>query len=124
MRPQQEQLVGSLCHLFNAVPVWGLLFCGWIWMTMREESRTVVYHARQAMMFHSLLMVVLVAWIMLEMLAKVLNVLSPLLGGLFHHVNTALVCGVLGIYVIICLLGFLRSRAGQAFHYPLIKINR
>jgi uncharacterized Tic20 family protein len=120
MRARQEELVRGLCHLFNAIPIWGLLFCGWIWMTLREESRAVVSVARQAMMFHSLMLVVLAAWMILEMLAKVVRVISPALGGVLSHLNSLIILLVLLLYVLICLYGALSAFRGIAFRYPLI----
>lgn len=120
MRTRQEQIVSALVHLFNAVPLWGLLFCGWVWFAMREESRQVVRQARQAMTFHTLLMGGLLIWMLLEWFSRLIKQLSPTLGNLLMGLNGAIVTGLLIIYAAVCLLGAARCLSGQPFNYPLV----
>jgi uncharacterized Tic20 family protein len=120
MRTRQEQLISALCHLFNAVPLWGLLFCGWVWFAMREESRGVVRQAQQAMTFHALLMGGLFIWMILEWFARIISVLSPTLSGILSETNSVILALLLLVYVSICLIGFARCLSGQPFQYPLL----
>jgi uncharacterized Tic20 family protein len=120
MRIRQEQLVSALCHLFNAVPLWGLLFCGWVWFALREESRFVVRNARQAMMFHGLMMAGLLIWMMLEWFSRIIGVLSPALSSLLSQLNNLIVTIFLLSYVAICLAGSARCYSGRPFRYPLV----
>ena len=120
MRTRQEQIVSALCHLFNAAPLWGLLFCGWVWFAMREQSRTVVRHARQAMIFHLLLMSGLLVWLLLDWLTRIIGVFSPSISGWLMQINNLILLVVLLAYVTICLIGFARCFSGQDFRYPLL----
>lgn len=120
MRTRQEQILSSMCHLLNAVPLWGLLFCGWFWFSMREESRLVVRQAQQAIMFHILLMGGLLVWMLLGWLSRLIGVLSPDLGQIFDMLNWLIIRLLLLGYVTVCLLGFARCLSGQSFRYPLV----
>lgn len=120
MRTRQEEILSALCHLFNAVPLWGLLFCGWIWFSVREESRVVVTQARQAMIFHVLLMAGLLVWLLLGLLSRVVWALSPTLGGLLDNLNLLILALLLVAYVAVCLYGFARRLSGLPFAYPLL----
>ena len=120
MRPGQESFYCGLCHLCNAIPVWGLLFCGWIWYATREESRRVGVQARQAMVFHALLMTAALAYLILEILARILDVLAPLAGGPLHVVNQVIITVIYILYVGVCLWGSYRCFSGKDFRYPMI----
>lgn len=121
MRARRESLCAGLCHLCNALLLWGLLFCGWMWYALREESRYVVRHARQAMVFHTLMMATLLVYILIELVVEVLRVLSPALGTGLHRVNTVLFVAVLVAYWSVCLFGAWRCLRGHDFHYPLLR---
>jgi len=120
MRPRREHVYCGLCHVFNAIPLWGLLFCGWVWFTMREESRFVVYHARQAMTFHVLLMLALLIYAALELVSRVMGVLLPSFGGVLRQANDIILKVLLIAYVVICVEGGLQCLIGRRFHYPLL----
>jgi uncharacterized Tic20 family protein len=120
MRAQREHVLSGLCHLFNAVPLWGLLYCGWMWYALREESRTVVYHARQAMTFHVVLMLGLLVYLALGFVARLLGVLLPELGGVFRQINDSILKAALLAYVAICVCGCVLCSTGRSFHYPLL----
>ncbi len=120
MRSQREFTLSGLCHLFNIIPVWGLLVCGLIWYSLREESRTVVRQARQAMTFHALMMAGLLAGILLELLSKILRILSVNLGGLLSGINVTLITLFYLGYAAICIHGALRCFSRQTFNYPLL----
>lgn len=121
MRTRQEQILSALCHLFNAIPLWGLLFCGWLWFSLREESRPVVHQARQAMIFHFLMMGAILISIMLEWLSRIIGVvLSLKLKFFLSTLNWWMIMVLLAVYGLICLYGFVRCLFGQPFRYPLV----
>jgi uncharacterized Tic20 family protein len=124
MRTRQEQIHSAFCHLFNAIPLWGLLFCGLIWFSLREESRVVVRQAQQAINFHMLLMGGLLIWLLLETISRILGVLSPTLREILSRVNGVMIALVLLAYVATCLYGFARCLSGQRFRYPLVLRRR
>ena len=124
MRTEQENLAASLCHLFNILPLWGLLTAGAIWFQLREESRRVVLHAQQAMIFNVMGLALVLIWLLVGLLAKVVKYVSLPLGQGLVLVNNGILLVLGAAYVIICLMGFARCLGGQSFHYPLIKVER
>lgn len=124
MRARQEQHLSALCHLCNAIPLWGLFFCGCIWFQLREESRTVRRQAQQAMMFHVLLMGSLIIWILLELFARLLNALElPSACRLVSQLNGVIIWTTLAVYVTVCLAGCWRILSGRPFRYPLVRLR-
>ncbi|MCE5230928.1 DUF4870 domain-containing protein [bacterium] len=120
MRAPQESMYSGLCHLFNMIPLWGLLYCGWVFYSMREESRYIVRHAREAMIFHSLLMAATLVFLISELLRRLIAVLSPAIGSFLHNMNITIFMTVVAVYWVICLLGAWRCFSRQNFHYPFI----
>lgn len=120
MRRQDEQTLAALCHFFNAVPIWGLLFCGFIWYDSREKSRHLVGQARQGMLFHGVLLAALLVWIVVELFVALLSFLLPPLGILLHLLNSIIVWVLVAAYAAVCIWGGTRVWAGEEFNYPFI----
>lgn len=120
MRTRQEHQLCALCHLFNAIPLWGLLFCGWIWYAMREESRLVTGQARQSMFFHGLMMSGAFIFITLDLFVRVINYLSPMLGSILSMINITVMSVFMVLYVGCCLWGAHQSLKDQSFRYPIV----
>lgn len=123
MRQRQEQTLGGLCHLVNVIPVWGLILCGWIWYAVREESRYVVRHARQAMVFHAALLMALLVWVVLGLLGRLLSVFSIWLSEIIGYTNNVMMAAVMLIYAAVCLYGCVSTMAGRDFRYPWVRIH-
>jgi uncharacterized Tic20 family protein len=121
MRRQQEQDLAAIGHACNVVPVWGLVLCGLIWFYARERSRYLTAQAQQAMVFHGLLLFMLVVWSLIELFARLIGFLVPLLGDLIKTFNLAVIYAALAGYVIICLVGAWRCWREGSFRYPLIR---
>lgn len=120
MRTRQERILMASCDFLNAIPLWGLLFCGWVWFWQREESRPVVRAAQEAMMFHTLLMGGLLIYLLLGWVARLSAVLSPTLGFILDQLNLLIVTVLLIAYAAVCLYGGAHRLSGQSFHYPLV----
>lgn len=114
-------MLAGLCHLFNPVPIWGLFFAGWIHFIKREESRVVVFHARQAAIFHALFLTAALAWLLFGQFCKLLAVILPGVGVLFHRGNDLLFVGVWVAFLTICLIGCARTMSGRPFRYPMLR---
>ena len=121
MRAGREHQWSALCHLCNAVPVWGMLFAGAIWFHLREESREVVGHARQAILFHGILLMVALVYMIVGFLSKILQFISAALGQTIDRMNDVIFYGLLAAYIGICLYGAVQCLHGLAFRYPLIR---
>jgi uncharacterized Tic20 family protein len=120
MRPPRENLCGAFCHLFNVIPVWGMIFCAVMWYALREESRRVVEAARQAMLFHGALLVALLVWMLVGLALRVLTPITPGLADFAASINDGMMTIVYAVYAFICLLGGARLATGGVFRYPLI----
>lgn len=123
MRAPQERLLSALCHLFNAIPLWGLLFSGLIWMRLREESRAVVWQAQQAMMFHAILMAGVLVCLLVHGLSRLVSILAPDVGAWLATANRWIVAALLIAYVVTCMVGFFMSLTGRTFRYPVVRFR-
>jgi uncharacterized Tic20 family protein len=123
MRSTQEHSLAGVCHLFNVVPIWGLIAAGGIWYAVREESRFVVRHALQAMVFHAMLLVAGLVWLVLQLLCRLLQAISPALSNVLYGINDTIIQVLYVLYVGTCLLGCFRAFSGRPFRYPLVKIR-
>lgn len=120
MRENQERFYAGTCHFFNWIPIWGILFAGAIWFFKREESRKVIFHARQAMRFHTLLMAILFVWCLINPIGKIVAEISPNFSRAFLWLNNRIFFSLYLVYLIVCLYGFTRTTAGYIFRYPII----
>ena len=121
MRSEQEQQVAALCHLFNIIPLWGLLINGGIWFHLREESRKVVIHAYQAMIFHAMMLGVVLIYFVVWLLTKIIHSISERLAVMITQLNETIIWVLLIIYLVICLYGCIQCYRGRPFRYPLIR---
>lgn len=124
MRAPEESVHAGLCHLCNMIPLWGLLYCGGVYFWMREESRYVVRNAREAMMFHCLLMLITLVFLVADILRRLMGVIIPPLGSLLWTVNMIIFAAVVVAYWATCLYGACRCFSNLQFHYPLIGRRR
>jgi uncharacterized Tic20 family protein len=120
MRRRDEQMMAALCHLCNAVPLWGLIFSALIWFDSREKSRFLAAQSRQAMYFHGLFLMCMLIWSIVELFTMLLGALFAPLGNTLGFLNSAIIVGLLALYVSTCLFGALRCWSGEPFRYPLI----
>ena len=120
MRRPREDSLCALCHFFNLIPVWGLIFCAWVWYALLEESRLVVFHARQAMAFHALALGVGLMWMVISLIGRILGVLSQSLADLLQLANNTVVTILTIAYVVACLWGCWCCLTGRPFRYPLV----
>lgn len=120
MRRRDEQMMAAFCHLCNAVPLWGLIFNGFVWFDSREKSLFLMAQSRQAMMFHGLFLACMLIWAVVELLTMILGLLFKPLGATLGFLNSAIIIALLAMYLSVCLFGALRCWSGESFRYPLI----
>jgi uncharacterized Tic20 family protein len=119
MRARQEQVIEAFCHLSNAIPIWGLFFCGVVWFWLREESRSVVRQARDAMVFHSLILVPMLLWCFLFQVIRLVRYLAPAwFCELLYWINNGMLLIVYIAFALVCLWGMLCRLRGEPFRYP------
>lgn len=87
---------------------------------MREESRLVTGQARQAMLFHGLMMSGAFIFITLDLFVRVINILSPMLGTILGMINITVMSVFLLLFIACCLWGALSCIQEQNFRYPIV----
>jgi uncharacterized Tic20 family protein len=114
-----ERTAACLAHLAGIIPGWGALFMGWALWRYRESGRGVIWHARQALVFHFMMLALMAVPLLIYAAGRVLSVLRPELGGLLVAVGQW--SGLL-LYVVnasFVLVAAERVIDGAAFEYPL-----
>jgi uncharacterized Tic20 family protein len=119
-RRRREMDYAGLCHLCNALPLWGLICNGLVWFAFRERSRYLVGQTQQAMYFHGLLLFVIVIWMLISAFTKLVAYLVAPVGAVLYQINLAIIILVLGLHVVICAIGAWRTFNGQLFCYPFV----
>lgn len=122
MRRPQEEYLAATCHLLNAVPLWGLLFCGWVWFDNREKSRYLVDQSRQAIVFQCLFLGVLLVWIIFTLIGRLLGMLFPPAMGFMDFFSGLFAIGSLILYIAICIQGAVSclTNTEEPFRYPIV----
>src|SRR2546423_1916961 len=119
MRPRQEQTIEAFCHFSNAIPIWGIFFCGVVAFWLREESREVTRQAREAMIFHCFILTALLVWSLVDQIIRLMRLLLPmLLCDILHWSNNVLMFLLYAAFAAICVWGAGRRLQGEPFHYP------
>ena len=121
MRRRDEQIVATLCHLGNAIPLWGLIVCGWIMFDNREKSRYLVAQARQAMYFHGILLAGILVCIWFRVFSSLVGFVFPPLRGIMIGFNQIVLLLLLAVHFVICARGAWRCWMGEPFRYPIVK---
>lgn len=120
MRRRDEQVTASICHIGNAVPIWGLLFAGWLWFHNRETSRYLIAQSRQALYFHGLFLFCILVWMAVKLVTLLLHVLFAPLGGVLDWFNNVIISLLLVSYVLTCFWGAWCCWGGRPFRYPIV----
>lgn len=122
MRARQEQAVAAFCHFSNAIPIWGLFFCGLVMFWFREQSRGVLRQARQAMVFHTLIMGALLLWCVVFQVIRLMRYLAPeAFCDALYWVNNGVMLCLYMAYAGLCFAGSARMLRGEPFRYPFLR---
>ena len=109
-----------LAHLSAAIPLWGILFNGILWLSFKEKSRKVVFHAHQGIFFQVIflaaLLVGLIAFLFIQLIAVVNGSLAAILG----FGNWVVMAIVWAAYEITCFYAMWSIVQGRDFEYPLV----
>ncbi len=117
---REERGFAATAHLFAAIPLWGLVFLAVLLVWFKERSREVVFHIIQAMVFQGLLLLPLIGYSLVELMARMLVVLSPAASSAVHLANNSLAIFAYILYACICFYGAFATYAGRPFVYPFI----
>lgn len=119
LRRHDERTVACLAHLAGIIPGWGALVMGWVLWRYRERSRGVVYHARQALVFHVLMLTVVLVPLLLYGIGRIAGVLRPDLGTVLVVLAQWIGLGVFVLNSAFVLVAADRVIEGHSFEFPL-----
>jgi len=86
LHPREREIV-ALTYLLAMIPLFGILAAGVIALVYQERSRTVVFHAKQAIAGQAVMLLVFVVICFFSLFAVLVGVLSPWLRHLFMLFN-------------------------------------
>jgi uncharacterized Tic20 family protein len=109
-----------LTHLFAAIPLWGILFNGILWISFQEKSRRVVFHAQQGIFFQVAFLAMLLVGLVVFLFTQLVGVLNDSLASLIRSGNWLIITAVFILYEITCLYAIWNVIQGKDFEYPFI----
>jgi len=122
IHPRDREIV-ALTYVLAAIPLFGILAAGVIALWYQERSRTVVFHAKQAIAGQAVMLLVFVVICLFSLFAVLVGVLSPTLKDLFMLFNK-IVFFTAGIAYVCWCVGFAwMSLGGRDMEYPLIGVR-
>ena len=123
---EEERGYIFLSHLFAAIPLWGILFNGIIWMTFKERSRRIVFHAHQGIFFQTIFLAAVFMGLVVHLFTKLVGVIDVSLAGIMSSVNILILIIVIIAYEAVCVFAMWNTLQGRDFSYPLIekRLNR
>ena len=123
---EEERGYIFLSHLFAAIPLWGILFNGIIWMTFKEHSRRIVFNAHQGIFFQTIFFAAVFMGLAVHLFTKFVGVINVSLAGTMSSVNILIRIIVIIAYAAVCVFAMGTPLQGRVFSDPLIekRLNR
>jgi uncharacterized Tic20 family protein len=109
-----------LAHLFAAIPLWGILFNGILWLSFQQKSRKVVFHAHQGIFFQVVFLAMLLVGLIVFLFSHLVGVINKTLGSLLGFGNWVILISIFIIYELTCLYAIWNILQGREFEYPFI----
>lgn len=119
IHPREREIV-ALTYLVAVVPLFGILVAAIIALAYQERSRTVVFHAKQAIAGQAFVLLVFVIICLFSVFAVLVGVLSPLLKSIFFLFDKIVFYAVGIAYLGWCFYFAWKSLDGRDLEYPLI----
>lgn len=119
VRPE-DRPAAFLVHGLGWIPVWGFVLNTMLWLYYKNRSRELIFHIQQAVQYHIVVLMPVLAWIVGSMFAAVLGKLSPGMGGAVQTANTLLLSATITILAAVGIGGGLACLSGKPFLYPAI----
>jgi len=117
---QEERGYILLAHLFAAIPLWGILFNGILWLSFQEKSRKIIFHAHQGIFFQVAFLVMFLAGLVVFLFTKLISVINTSLASLLSTGNWIIIIVLIAAYEITCLYAIWNIIQGKEFEYPFI----
>jgi len=109
-----------LAHLFAAIPLWGILFNGILWLSFQQKSRRVVFHAQQGIFFQAVLLAMLLVGLIIFLFIRLVEVINKTMASILGIGNWAILIAIVIVYELTCLYALWNILQGQEFEYPFI----
>jgi uncharacterized protein len=109
-----------LAHLFTIIPLWGILFNGIMWVSFKDRSRKIVFHAHQCIFFQVVFLAAIIVGLIFNLLVKLISAINGTIGALLGFVNSSIISLIIIIYFGSCLYAMWSILQGHDFEYPFI----
>ena len=109
-----------LAHLFAAIPLWGIVFNGILWLSFKEKSRRVVFHAHQGIFFQVVFLATLLIGLIVFLFTQLISVINQSLASLISAGNWIVIIVIWIAYEFTCLYAMWNILQGRDFEYPFI----
>ena len=117
----REREIAGIVYLLALVPLWGILFDGILWLVKKESSRTIAFHAHQAIVLHFILLLVFVFFAIFLIIGRIIGVVSEDLGAMLKAADLYLLAIFYALYVFACLYAVFAIISGNdQFKFPVI----
>ena len=117
---QEERGYILLAHVFAAIPLWGILFNGILWLSFQEKSRKIIFHAHQGIFFQVAFLVVLLVGLVVFLFTQLISVINTSLASLLGTGNWIIIIVLFASYEITCFYAVWNIIQGKEFEYPFI----
>jgi len=107
-------------YLAAAIPLFGILVAALIYMGYQERSRTVVFHAKQAIAGQALMLLTFVVVLLFYLFGRLVGSISLTLGDYLIKFDTAVLWITFIGYAAWCFYYAWRTVDGHDLDYPLI----
>ncbi len=119
LRPE-ERPWGFLVHVLGWIPVWGFVINSAIWLYFRNRSRELVFHIQQAIQFHIVVLIPMLAYVISYILIGIVGKLMPGVEDVLDRINNFLIILALTLAGVQAVYGSIRVYMGKQFLYPVI----
>lgn len=116
----RDRAIVAWTYLAAVVPLFGILVAGLIHMAYKERSRTVIFHAKQAIAGQAMMLLVFVVVILFYLFARLVGVISPWLGDKLTYFDLIVLYAVFLAYMFWCFYYAWMSLDGRDLDYPLV----
>jgi len=117
---REERGYVLLAHLFAAIPLWGIVFNGILWLCFKERSRKVVYHAHQGIFFQVIFLAALLVGLVVFLFNHLVAVINSPLASIISFGNWIVIFVIWAIYELTCLYAMWNVIQGREFEYPFV----
>jgi uncharacterized Tic20 family protein len=116
----RDRAIVTFVYLLAIVPLFGFLGVALIYMTYKERSRTVLFHAAQAMAGQAVLLLVCVVVFLFYLFARLVANVSGTLGNILLRFDNIVLWATFIVYFLWCAFYAWRASDGRDLDYPFI----